>query len=304
MPIDPLERQASLLLYLLGASGPRTREQIVAHVPGYPDNADSQKRQFERDKRSLQEQGVPLRIEEHGDEWFYEIRKSEYYLDLDLTDDERLALELALSAVRFGGAPADDVLAKVGADLDPARVPVTTSLPADGALPVLFDARRRRARVTFDYLGSRRTVDLFGVWFENGFWYAAGHDRTRDGFRVFRVDRIEGDVDVVDPGTVDVPADFNPADVIPDAYELPGDEPVVAVVRVDPVHGPLVADRLGTKAVVETDADGSVLVRFLVTNRAAFRSWLFGLLDHAIVVGPPELRNDVVAWLTEMAAAQ
>src|SRR4051812_39690568 len=161
MPTDPLERQASLLLYLLGAGGLRTREQIVGHVPGYPENPESEKRQFERDKRSLQDQGVPLRVEEHGDEWFYEIRESEYYLDLALTDDERLALELALSAVRFGGAPADDALAKVGTELDPSRTPVTASLPLEGALPRLFDARRRRARATFRYLDADRTVDLY-----------------------------------------------------------------------------------------------------------------------------------------------
>jgi hypothetical protein len=49
MATDPLERQAALLLYLLAAGGPRTREEIVAHVPGYPVQPDSQKRQFERD---------------------------------------------------------------------------------------------------------------------------------------------------------------------------------------------------------------------------------------------------------------
>ena len=32
-------------------------------------------------------------------------------------------------------------------------------------------------------------------------------------------------------------------------------------------------------------------------NVPAFRSWVLGLLDHAEVVGPPDVRADVVAWL-------
>src|SRR4051794_27337304 len=146
MPTDPLERQFALLLYLLTTGGPRTRAQIVETVPGYPDNVDSQKRQFERDKAALLGREIPLRVQELAEDWTYEIRPSEYYLpDLDLTDEERLALELALSTVRIGGAAADDALIKLGAEVDPARVPVTAALPSESHLPALFDARRRRA---------------------------------------------------------------------------------------------------------------------------------------------------------------
>ena len=43
--------------------------------------------------------------------------------------------------------------------------------------------------------------------------------------------------------------------------------------------------------------DGSVVVELAVTNRDAFRSFVLGLLDHAEVLAPPELRADVVDWL-------
>ena len=39
-----------------------------------------------------------------------------------------------------------------------------------------------------------------------------------------------------------------------------------------------------------------------VTNRSAFRTWLFNLLDHAEVLGCDELRDEVVAWLQSMTA--
>jgi predicted DNA-binding transcriptional regulator YafY len=39
-----------------------------------------------------------------------------------------------------------------------------------------------------------------------------------------------------------------------------------------------------------------------VTNRAALRSFVLGFLDHAEVVGPPEVRDEVVQWLRAMAS--
>ena len=41
-------------------------------------------------------------------------------------------------------------------------------------------------------------------------------------------------------------------------------------------------------------------MRLAVTNRAAFRSFVLGLLDHAEVLAPPELRADMVAWLKRL----
>jgi hypothetical protein len=39
-------------------------------------------------------------------------------------------------------------------------------------------------------------------------------------------------------------------------------------------------------------------------NLTAFRVWLFAMVDHATVIGPPRVRKQVVAWLTEQAGDQ
>jgi proteasome accessory factor B len=54
---------------------------------------------------------------------------------------------------------------------------------------------------------------------------------------------------------------------------------------------------LGTDALEERHADGAVVVSIQVTNRAAFRSFVLGFLDHAEVLGPEALRAEMVAWL-------
>ena len=45
----------------------------------------------------------------------------------------------------------------------------------------------------------------------------------------------------------------------------------------------------------------SVVLQVAVTNRAAFRSFVLGFLDHAEVLGPPALRADLVDWLRTLA---
>ncbi|MGH3851860.1 MAG: WYL domain-containing protein [Pseudonocardiaceae bacterium] len=56
---------------------------------------------------------------------------------------------------------------------------------------------------------------------------------------------------------------------------------------------------VGESAVQERRSDGSVLVEVRVTNRDAFRSFVLGFLDHAEVVGPADLRAEMVQWLRD-----
>ena len=301
--VDPLERQSELLLLLLASDHALTRAQIVEQVHGYPEDPESARRQFERDKQSLLDQGVPLRVLEHPDEWRYAISADDFYLPrLELSFEEQLALDLALAAVRVGEAgPEAGLLHKLGAELDPAAE-VLVAVPDERGLAQLHEALRRDGAARFRYHDVERDLDVWAVRFLNSHWYVAGFDHARGGRRVFRVDRIQGEVEVVRPGTVRVPDDFDAEATITDQLGLPGDEPAEAEVWVDALHAAAVAAALGARATSQAQPDGSVIVRFPVSHRGAFRSWLFGLLDHARVVGPPELRDDVVAWLREMVA--
>ena len=39
-----------------------------------------------------------------------------------------------------------------------------------------------------------------------------------------------------------------------------------------------------------------------MTNRAAFRSFALGFLEHAEILDPPDMRAEVVEWLEAVAA--
>ena len=50
------------------------------------------------------------------------------------------------------------------------------------------------------------------------------------------------------------------------------------------------------------DAGAPVIVDVNVTNRAAFRSFVLGFLEHAEVLEPADLRAEIVDWLEQVEA--
>jgi proteasome accessory factor C len=76
---------------------------------------------------------------------------------------------------------------------------------------------------------------------------------------------------------------------------------VTAEVAVDPPLAAQVVAELGEDAMVGRDEQGGVTVRLEVANTEAFRSWIVGLLDHARVMEPPELRQELTDWLSGVA---
>jgi proteasome accessory factor B len=309
---DRLERLTNLVAVLLETRRPLTLEEIVERVPGYPPERESFRRQFERDRATLREIGVPIALEAiyaFDQETGYRIHKEDYELPpLDLTDDERVALNLAVTAVRLeggagemGGGAGRDALLKLGG-LEGVAAPTLAALPDVPALPSLFDAYRRRARVAFTYRGGPRRLDPYGILFRNGHWYVVGFDADRDAIRAFRADRIESAIEAGRSGAFERPDPFDPGSALRDEpWRFGDEEPVEARVAVSATQAGWVEADLGAQAVAERRDDGSIVVRMAVTNREAFRSFVLGLLDHAEVLAPPELRADMVTWLTALA---
>ncbi|MEY2398039.1 MAG: proteasome accessory factor, partial [Actinomycetota bacterium] len=82
----------------------------------------------------------------------------------------------------------------------------------------------------------------------------------------------------------------------------PSDDVEVVLVDIDAGWARGAISDLGDDAVVERRDDGSVRVRLHITSREGFRSWIYGYLDHAVVVEPQAVVDDLVAELKKMAA--
>jgi proteasome accessory factor B len=299
---DPLERLTNLVALLLHTREPLTLEQIAHSLSGqYPEEPAARRGAFERDKVVLRSEGIPveqtvLRGDKAGATGYW-IDRAAYELDLQLTPEERHALQLAVATVHLGVAWGEEAMWKLGGDGDDDTGALAASLPSLPALPVLFEANSRRAPVTFGYRGETRTLDPYGILARDGFWYVMGRDHRSGEQRTFRVDRMEGEPAIGAPGSFVVPDGFDPERAVPDDPKRLGEGSDEALVRIDALRAPALVRELGEASVQETMPDGSVVVRVPCVNLWAFRSWILGLLEHGEVIGPPAVRAEVVGWL-------
>lgn len=302
--MNRLERLINLTATLLEADRYLTRDEIVERVPGYSGKPESIRRAFERDKETLREMGVPLEMapvdpSNPDSPEGYRVPRAAYYLpDPGLDPDELAALHLAARTVRLPGAESTEALWKLGgapAAAATAAPVAAAELPGSEHLVPLFAALSERRAVSFAYRGgAARTVDPWRLTFRGGHWYLVGRDHGADEERNFRLDRIDGPVTAGEPGTFERPAQAG--DERPPWLFGEG-EPVEASVLVDADHAGWAVSHLGREAVTETRSDGSVVLSVPVTNREAFRSFVLGFLDHAEVLAPQDLRDDLVRWL-------
>ena len=293
--MDKLERLLNLTAALLHAEAPLTAEELRDRVGGYPDAKATFRRAFERDKDDLRSMGMPLRVEPapgvdppvDG----YRLVRDEYAgTELAFEADELAALHLATSLVRLDGD--DTALVKLGAAGGNAPTDSVGRVPFNDTLATMIGAAVDRRALAFTYNDVERIVEPWKLSFTRGHWYLSGFDRLREDQRLYRVDRIEGEVSLSGPAEAPVGDVNEPIDLR--GWEL-GDGPAVeATIVVDADQAAYARHILGD--VVE-QPDGSVTATLDVRNIDAFRSFVLSFLEHAEILEPADLRDDFVEWL-------
>jgi proteasome accessory factor C len=301
--LDRLERVTDLVLVLLETQQPLTLDAIAHQVPGYPAEHAARRQAFERDKRLLRDEGIPVLTERlaGNEQYGYRIDRDQFYLpDLALEPDEQVALHLAVAGVHLGDPSGRDALLKLGAaGLGDVR-PIASMVPSP-ALIELFEAVRTKATATFSYrTGRDRRVAPLGLWFRFGHWYLVAWDLDSTAVRTFRVDRVEGDVTRGEPAE-GVPDDIDVEAALPDEpWDGDGDNRLEMRIQVDALEARRVADQVGEDKVIARHDDGSVELVLGVSSFASIRSWVLGLADHATVLEPPAFRDELVEWLSAL----
>ncbi len=179
--------------------------------------------------------------------------------------------------------------------------PGVSTLPADANLVVAFTGVMDRRMLRFTYRSVDRQVNPYRLDFVRGRWYLNGFDHVRGEERWYRLGRVEGRILAGDRPKAFVRPVEAVAGLQLDPWSLGEGEPLRAKVLFDAEQAPLVRHSIGQDRIEEERPDGSIVVGFAVTNRDGFRSFVLSYLDHAVVLEPPELRADIVAWLEALA---
>ena len=183
---------------------------------------------------------------------------------------------------------------------------MTASVPELPALPTIRRAVARRAVIGFTYRGHDRRVDPYGLMLRDGFWYVLGRDHGHDELRTYRVDRIAGDVEIVgEDRHLRATRRVRPAGRPTDRRQA------VRRRRRQGNHRPRAhRSRAGRawwseRSAATVSSPGAATGRSRLSYRpatpAAFASWVLGLTDHAEVLSPKAVRDDLVSRLRALA---
>jgi proteasome accessory factor BC len=321
---EKLIRQLSLISYLMAERRPVTAQEIRRDVEGYSAmNEDAFARRFYADRSELEALRIVLSVEKPVDglveQETYSLAPENFHLPpIEFTDKELAALHTALHLLDGEFAYAEPLriaLQQISwGRPSPLGSPEqqTVALGITGAagghelsqrLAKIETAIFRRKTIVFEYYtmergqwGTRKVDPYHLLYQPSGQFYLIGYSHERKALRVFRLSRIRGKVGYATKAEHDFqrPADFDPRAYANRIDWQFGDAVGTAEVWI----GRRIAwqierhfGRYGEMRPAEDDGD-----RVLVTPYANARqliAWVLGLGEHARILGPPVLAEEL-----------
>ena len=245
------ERMLNLLFVLLNSSVPLTREQIRERVPGYNGSDEAVERMFERDKAALRDLAIPVETKPvdlfHDDVVGYRINRTEWLMpEITLSSQERTYLALAASAWQTAQqrTAAQQAVRRISAqELESSPVVPISLAKGRKHIPELLAAIAANHTVIFDYVGMadstsiKRTVDPWRALLHSGHWYLVGFDQDKGETRIFRTDRIVGEISETKQSVLEpMPDDFDIAALVA-SWEVADNGKFTAKVNLKPNRG-------------------------------------------------------------------
>ncbi len=178
---------------------------------------------------------------------------------------------------------------------------------AADALSLLRDALIYQYRVTLRYRrgGKGRAsvyqVDPYSLIFHKGGLYLFGFAHNRQALRTFAAERIAAVT--LEKERFEIPAEFRPEEQFGSAFGIVEEEVMPVRVRFSPEIAHTVRDRLWHPSQrIEELPDGGIILSFEAGGKMEIISWLLSYGEHAEVLAPAGLREEVAGKVRETAA--
>jgi predicted DNA-binding transcriptional regulator YafY len=336
---EKLIRQLSLISYLMAERRPVTALDIKRDVEGYSGmNEDAFARRFYADRSELESLRIPLTVEKPVDgvaeQENYSLRPENFHLPaIAFTDAELAALATALSLLDGEFAYAEPLRlalqqitwGRPSPLAAPEQQGVALGITASAGghelsqrLVKIETAIFRHKTIAFDYytmerdeVGARK-VDPYHLLYRGGQFYLLGFAHERGALRVFRLSRIRGKVAYATKAEHDFrrPVDFDPRAYANRAEWQSGGPSARAEILIAERVAWQVERHFGRYGELRPPppdaAAGDRVFETDYGNTRLLLSWVLGLGEHARVLGPPELVDELrrrVDLLVERHAA-
>lgn len=252
-----------------------------------------------RDAQALSEAGVPI-YTDRGKGGGIGILPSCKLSKSMLSEEERRSILASLTAATQSGAEDAAVLRKLRAffgapDENWVRIDFADwSGAQDHNIAVLRQAILDKQVLAFDYYAesgekTTREVCPFQLWFKGQAWYLRAYCLTRRAVRTFKLSRLKRPYVV--PGQFPPETFSAQENDVPSVY-WPEPEYLHLRMEVDACMGFRVYDDFSESAIIRRE-DGS----FVIDTRFPPGAWLASIIlsygEHAQVLEPPELREDI-----------
>jgi proteasome accessory factor B len=194
------ERLINLTLALLSSKRYLTKSEIFNNVAGYSGSPETMERMFERDKDELRNLGIRIEVRAldplFEDDQGYLIDSDTFQINPNDFSQEEIFLLTMAANLWHGSALQKDskaALLKIQS-LDGLVATNTVASPViednedSKKLLLIFDAVQRFITLEFEYKGTIRQVEPYGIYTRRGFWYLAAQEN--DVVKSFKVVRI------------------------------------------------------------------------------------------------------------------
>ena len=323
---EKLIRQLSLISYLMAERRPVTALEIRRDVEGYSAmNEDAFARRFYADRAELESLGIQLTVDRPADaaaeQESYSLRSESFHLPaIAFSDEELAALQTALALLDGKFAYAEPLRLALQQITwgrpSPLRAPeqrsVALAITASAGghelsarLAKVETAIFRQKTITFDYytmerdeVGSRR-VDPYHLLFQGGEFYLLGYAHERKAIRVFRLSRIRGKVAYATKAEHDFrrPADFDPRAYANRAEWQLGEGGEIAEILLSERIAWQIERHFGRYGEIGAAGGdhepGDRVFRTRYANTRMIVSWVLGFGEHARILSPPELVDEL-----------
>ena len=304
MSAQKTERLINLTLALLATKRYLTKSEIFSTVAGYTGTPETMERMFERDKDELRELGIEIEVGGldplFEDDQGYLIRSESFQLDSNQFENEELLyLTMAVnlwhdSALQTNSKAALLKIQSLSGPIESNSVnlPVIRDTENSKTLATAFESVEKRFVLNFQYKGSERNVQPYGLYTQDGFWYLVANEA--DAIKSFKLQRIEGELKKVGKeSSFTKPSEFDLATFL-SITRSPKKE--IAVLRVRKNQGHALRSKY---AVTEIDDEWDQISLEYGFDQEIIQTILwYG--SNVLVEKPEKLRSDIKSRLKEL----